>query len=171
MPSDQPERTPRQKREDLRAGLSRFLRQSLERHDVAQQTAAAGCGANSSKGDRWVDARNAEVPSVADLVLLPRAVALDLLNWVGGHLKLTVAEDVSVDRAGDHLGHLAKLIEGGSRVTSAYSCALIDSQIDTVERRLLIELLRASVSDQTALLRELENEESEHLRLVARRAS
>lgn len=154
----------------MRAELSRTLERSLARHGISDAALGRAVGASRQKVGLWTDPESRELPSGAHIALMPRAVQVDLLQWLGAHAHVTIADDLAFDGdLSDHLKHLARLIEEMGAVTSTYAKALEDGVIEPQERRAMIEKLRASIAAQTALLRDFEGEEAARLHEVGRR--
>lgn len=170
MTAESTARTPREQRAYLRAQLARVIRRSLDRHDVTQAQLADLCGVAASKVGRWVDHTSNEVPGASDIALMPTAVASDLLTWIAGRLRLTVAEDISCESPQDHLLRLHQIVREGGDVTATYSRIVATGRAPTpADRRDLIRELGESIAAQTALLRDLEGEEAAHAHDVQRR--
>jgi hypothetical protein len=163
--------TPAESRTTMRARLARVLRRAMDRCDVSQAALADSVGTKAQKVSLWLDPKTQQSPGLADLTLFPREVARELMVWIGAAHHLTVSDDLNLDEAVDHRRHLSRLVRETAAVAATYTAALEDDHITPEERRDLIVKLRASIATETALLRELEGDESAHTHGVVRRIS
>ena len=61
---------------------ARLLVRLLAEHDVTQRELAAAVGASKAVIGRWCDRDRLETPSVADVRMMPRVIAIPLLRWM-----------------------------------------------------------------------------------------
>lgn len=160
--------TPRERRAVSRADLARVLRRSLDRHDVTQGQVADSVGIAASKVGRWCDPTAAERPTIADVTLMPRPIAITLLRWAAEAHGVEVVDAIAVETVSDHLRHLYTCIREGADVTSTYASAIADGQIDATERRQLIAELEQDLSAKASLRRALLDDEAAYLAMMRR---
>jgi transcriptional regulator with XRE-family HTH domain len=116
--------TPRETRAAAKAELARLLTRLLAEHDVTQDDLARCCGVGPSLVQRWCDRDRLETPSVADLLAMPRPIALALLRWAAdahAHVVADAPETVTVE---DRLEHLDALTDDFGATTSLLARAL-----------------------------------------------
>ncbi|MFW6087510.1 MAG: hypothetical protein ACODAG_09925 [Myxococcota bacterium] len=102
--------TAQEARARMRADVSRLLARSLAQNDVTQAEAAGATGARPSIVQRWCDRDRRESVTVADLALLPREVALDLLQWIASLHDAVVQDAPDIGAIDDDLEHLRQCL-------------------------------------------------------------
>lgn len=150
--------TPVQARSAARVAVAKLLRGALHAADVDQGEVARLVGTTAQKVQRWCDRLERETPGFADVILMPRAVAMPLLRWAAEHHGALVVDQLEAASALDHMGHLHRVLKESADVSVAYSSALADGVVDPVERERLISELRESIHAQQSVLQLLEGE-------------
>lgn len=150
--------TPVQARSAARVAVAKMLRRSLDAADVDQGELARLVGTTAQKVQKWCDRLERETPGFADVILMPRSVAMPLLRWAADHHAAIVVDQLEAAGAGDHMSHLHRVLKEGADVSVAYVAALSDGVVDAVERERLISELRESIEAQRSVLEMLKAE-------------
>lgn len=155
--------TPVQARSAARVVVAKLLRRALDAADVDQGELARAVGTTSQKVQKWCDRLERETPGFADIVLMPRAVAMPLLRWAAEHHGALVVDELQAASPLDHMGHLHRVLKEGADVGVAYASALSDGVVDAVERERVITELREDIAAKRALLEMLVDERGPRL--------
>jgi transposase-like protein len=148
------DRTAREARASAKAELSRLLVRLLAENDVTQDDVARLCGVGPSIVRRWCSRDRLETPSVADLLAMPRPLALALLRWAAEAHAHVVAEAPEIVTVEDRLEHLDALAEDVSATTSILARSLGVGGVP-VEHAAELERRGESLIKHGASLREL----------------
>lgn len=112
--------TARTRREALKAELSRVLDRARVGADVVLDELGEACGVGLSIAHRWTDTRRPESPSLADVVQMPRPIALELLRWTANKLGVDVVDRVDVRNVGDDVSLMARVAREVGEMLTAY---------------------------------------------------
>ena len=106
---------------------------SLARHDVTQAELARCCGVPHQRVQQWTDRDRAEMPCLADVMAMPRPVALDLIRHALEPHEHTATPTPEWDGCHDHGKRLASTVKEVSDVLTVYSASNSDGQVTAGE--------------------------------------
>ena len=144
--------TARTARAETKAELSRLLVRLLAELDIAQDELARCCGVASSIVQRWCDRDRNETPSIADVVAMPRALALALLRWMAGPHDHVIVETPNVESAEELHAHLAATLTECNDVASVTLRGLADGELCAGDRADVHRETGEAIEKLTALL-------------------
>lgn len=120
-------------RTEAKTRAARFFARALAVTGSTQTAVAAACSVARSKAHRWSDPDAGEVPTIADLQLMPRDVAVELLQDLADELGLAL---VQLPESGPRRGDLeagATALESSAAACVSWARASADGVIDAQE--------------------------------------
>lgn len=120
-------------RTEAKTRAARFFARALAVTGSTQTAVAAACSVARSKAHRWSDPDAGEVPTLADLQLMPREVAVELLQDLADELGLAL---VQLPESGPRRGDLeagATALESSAAACVSWARASADGVIDAQE--------------------------------------
>jgi len=122
-------------RTEAKTRAARFFARALAVTGSTQTAVAAACSVARSKAHRWSDPDAGEVPTLADLQLMPREVALELLRELADELGgvALVELPLSTQTPCDDLTAGAAALERSAAACVAWSRANADGVVDAQE--------------------------------------
>lgn len=120
-------------RTEAKTRAARWFAKALATTGSTQTAVAAECSVARSKAHRWSDPDAGEVPTIADLQLMPREVAVELLQELADELGLAL---VQLPESGPRSGDLeagAAALESSASVCVSWARASADGVIDAQE--------------------------------------
>lgn len=120
-----------------RVALTKILNAARVNHDevLEQKDIAEAVGAKPQKVSLWCDVKSPNLPSIADLTLLPEPMRTRVLVALAEKCGFTLVARVDVDRRECAMRSLSRILKEGGDVTTALSSALEDGHIDPAEAR------------------------------------
>lgn len=120
-------------RTEAKTRAARWFARALATTGSTQTAVAAACSVARSKAHRWSDPDAGEVPTLADLQLMPREVAVELLQEIADELGLALVQlPASGPRSAD-LEAGAAALESSASVCVSWARASADGVIDAQE--------------------------------------
>lgn len=120
-------------RTEAKTRAARWFARALALTGSTQTAVAAACSVARSKAHRWSDPDAGEVPTIADLQLMPREVAVELLQELADELGLAL---VQLPESGPRRGDLeagATALESSAAACVSWARASADGVIDAQE--------------------------------------
>lgn len=120
-------------RSEAKTRAARWFARALATTGSTQTAVAAACSVARSKAHRWSDPDAGEVPTIADLQLMPREVAVELLQELADELGLAL---VQLPESGPRRGDLeagATALESSAAACVSWARASADGVIDAQE--------------------------------------